>query len=397
MTAFGKKRRDNLKPNIVIVMTDQQRADVRRSRGFPLDTMPFLDEWAGRNTDFSCAYTSNPTCMPARVGLFTGRYPSANRVRSNFNAADAVYTEDLLDVLRKNGYVTALCGKNHSHRKPGDFDFHETSGHLGANDLPYGSPEEERFDEYLKTLKFKCADAPSPCGVEAQLPYRNVSSAIRFMDRALEEGRPFFLWLSFAEPHNPYQVPEPYFDMFPPEALPGITTDRSDAVKKGARYEWLHKQWDSVYGEDGERAILRARSNYYGMLRLIDDQFKRLIGAMDERGIGDETLVLFLSDHGDYAGEYGLMRKGVDLPECLVNIPMVWHVPGHHARGAMGSFVSIVDVLPTICELIGERIPDGVQGKSLLPRWATAGGTGWREICRRGSRGAFPGTAPSTA
>lgn len=99
-----------MKPNIVIVMTDQQRASLRKGRGFALDTMPFLDSWAQEGTDFHCAYTSNPTCMPARVSMFSGRYPSATHVRSNANVEDAFYTEDLLDVVRKNGYLTALCG-----------------------------------------------------------------------------------------------------------------------------------------------------------------------------------------------------------------------------------------------------------------------------------------------
>ena len=356
-----------MKPNIVIVMTDQQRASLRKGRGFALDTMPFLDSWAQEGTDFHCAYTSNPTCMPARVSMFSGRYPSATHVRSNANVEDAFYTEDLLDVVRKNGYLTALCGKNHSHRKPEDFDFHETNFHLGANDLPCTRQEEKDFDAFLKTLKFRCSDAPSPFGLEAQLPYRNVSSAIRFLDQAAGQDKPFFLWLSFAEPHNPYQVPEPYFDMFPPESLPRPAAGRQDAAKKGERYLWLHKQWDSVYGDRAEEIIGRSRSNYCGMLRLIDDQFKRFIQALRQRDLEKDTVVVYLSDHGDYAGEYGLMRKGVDLPECLVNIPMIWKIPGGKSNGACQAAVSIVDLLPTLCDLLQTPVPAGVQGKSLLP------------------------------
>ena len=113
-------------PNILIVMTDQQQDNLRKSRGYPLDTMPFLDSFAREGADCTRAYTPNPTCMPARVSMFTGRYPSCHRVRTNHNATDAYYTEDLLDVLKCAGYRTALCGKNHSHRNPADFDFHET-------------------------------------------------------------------------------------------------------------------------------------------------------------------------------------------------------------------------------------------------------------------------------
>ena len=121
-----------MKPNIVVIMTDQLRADLRKSRGFALDTMPFLDSFGTEGVDFDRAYTSNPTCMPARVSLFTGRVPSCHNVRTNHNAEDAVYTEDMVGLLRRNGYRTALCGKNHSHLIESDFDFWETNGHLGA-------------------------------------------------------------------------------------------------------------------------------------------------------------------------------------------------------------------------------------------------------------------------
>ena len=96
------------RPNIVIVMTDQQRADLRRGCGYELDTMPFLDRWAEGGVDFARAYTPNPTCMPARVSMFTGRYSQSHRVRTNHNAEDALYTEDLLDVLKKEKVPAAF-------------------------------------------------------------------------------------------------------------------------------------------------------------------------------------------------------------------------------------------------------------------------------------------------
>ena len=94
------------KPNIIIVMTDQQRADLRKACGYELDTMPFLDAWAKGGVDFARAYTPNPTCMPARVSMFTGRFSQSHQVRTNHNAMDALYTRDLLDVLKENGYGT---------------------------------------------------------------------------------------------------------------------------------------------------------------------------------------------------------------------------------------------------------------------------------------------------
>jgi arylsulfatase A-like enzyme len=358
-----------MKPNIVILMTDQQRADLRKAMGYPLDTMPFLDSWAQGGADFACAYTPNPTCMPARVSMFTGRYPESHRVRTNHNAEDALYTEDMLDMFKKAGYVTALCGKNHSHRKPGDFDFAETTGHLGhEGSRKIRNEQEEAFARFMDATNHMEIHSPSPGGVESQHPYQNVSAAFSFLD-SRPRDKPFFLWLSFAEPHNPYQVPEPYFDLFPPEELPPLYAGPGVLEDKGHKFLWLREVWERVLGPGIEKRIQRVRSNYHGMLRLIDDQFRRFIEGLESRGLGeDNTAVLFLSDHGDFAGEYGLIRKGVELPELLTRIPFVWRGPGIKARGRVGKgCVNIVDIFPTICDMIDREIPFGVQGKSILP------------------------------
>jgi len=356
-----------VKPNIIIVMTDQQRADLRKSRGYPLDTMPFLDSWGNTGVDFDCAYTPNPTCIAARVSMFTGRYPEAHKVRTNHNAADAVYSKDLLELLSEQGYKTAICGKNHTHHSPGDFDFYRLNGHLGNEDGEDKTPEEIAFGEYLSATSHMETHEPSPGGIEVQHPYRNVSDAFEFID-SIKEKDPFFLWVSFAEPHNPYQVPMPYYDMFPPEALPPISTSNIDLSSKGHRYPWIRKMWEKVLGDDIEKRILRSRSNYLGMMRLIDDQFKRLIDGLEERGVYDDTLIVFLSDHGDFAGEYGLIRKGPDLPDVLSKIPMLWHGPDIATAGIKNDvFVNTVDIFPTICDYLGLETPFGCQGKSLLP------------------------------
>ncbi|MBR5383561.1 MAG: sulfatase-like hydrolase/transferase [Clostridia bacterium] len=355
------------KPNIIILMTDQQRADLRKGWGYPLDTMPFLDQFAAEGVDFGRAYTPNPTCMPARVSMFTGRYASAHRVRTNHNAKDALYTQDLLDVLKGAGYRTAICGKNHSHRSPEEFDFHETSGHLGYEGEENSTPAEKEFADFLRATKHMETHIPSPGGLEVQHPYRNVSSALKFID-SCPKDQPFFAWVSFAEPHNPSQVPEPYFDMFPPESLPPTNFGPEILAEKGPRWTWLRGVWEGVMGDAVKERILRTRSNYHGMLRLIDDQFRRLIEGLEERGLRQNTLVIYVSDHGDFVGEYGLVRKGVDLPEILTHVPMIVQGPGIATQGLRQDVcVNIIDILPTICDLIGTDTPLGVQGKSMLP------------------------------
>ena len=357
-----------MKPNILILMTDQQRWDLRKSRGYSLDTMPFLDSWAKGGVDFDRAYTPCPTCMAARVCMFTGRYAESHRVRTNHNAEDALYSEDMLEFLKTKDYAAALCGKNHSHHPEKDFDFAETSGHLGheGNWKP-SSEAEETFAKFMDETRHMESNTPSPGGIEVQHPYRNVSSAFKFIDSKPKE-KPFFLWLSFAEPHNPYQVPEPYFDLFPPESLPPLKTGPEALASKGHKFSWIRNVWEKVLGPDIDKRIQRVRSNYHGMLRFIDDQFKRLIEGLDSRNLLENTIVIFISDHGDFAGEYGLIRKGPDLPEVLTRIPFAVRGPGIKAQGINNeACVSIVDIFPTICGILGEEIPFGVQGKSILP------------------------------
>ena len=111
------------KPNIVVIMTDQQRADLCGREGFPLEVTPFVDRLAQENVWFNKAYTVMPASSPARCSMFTGRFPSATHVRTNHNIPDISYQQDLVGVLKENGYKTALVGKNHAYLKPADLDF----------------------------------------------------------------------------------------------------------------------------------------------------------------------------------------------------------------------------------------------------------------------------------
>ncbi|NCO35330.1 MAG: sulfatase-like hydrolase/transferase [Armatimonadetes bacterium] len=351
-------------PNIVVIMTDQQRADVCAREGFPLDTTPFLDSLARQGTWFNRAYTSMPVCGPARVSFLTGRYPSAHRVRVNHHTQYASYKEDLIDVMRKKGYATAMVGKNHSHLIENRVNHWFWLMHKGGKDDDR-TDKEKAFDAYLGQLNHGTALDPTPFPVECQCPHRAVTNAQEWI-RTLR-GQPFFLWLSFPEPHNPFQVPEPYFSMFPPESLPPLNSGRDALDRKGFKWQFCRKLGEYIL-PDYEALIPRTRANYFGMLRLIDDQVKRFVQFLEAEGLRDNTLVAFLSDHGDFVGEYGLIRKGPGLPEVLTRIPMQFTGPGIAARpDPHGAHVSIVDLMPTLCEAIGAAIPPGVQGRSLCP------------------------------
>ncbi|MBN9660196.1 MAG: sulfatase-like hydrolase/transferase [Acidobacteria bacterium] len=356
--------RSGPRPNILIVMSDQQRAGLTRASGFPLDTMPALDGMSARGVRFDQAYTTAPLCVPARISMLTGRWPHAHRVRQNSAANAATFDKDLFHVCRDLGYRTGLSGKNHSHLTPARVDLWRPFSHLDGW-LPDPAPKElVAFEKWMKLLNHGTGQEPTPFPVETQFPHRIVSSAIEFIDSAKND--PFALWVSFPEPHNPYQVPKPYFDMFPPDRVPPRDVGLEALASKSFRWRWLRQLEERTYPGYADR-WQRTRSNYLGMLRMIDDQVGRLLGHLESSGKARNTIVVYLADHGDFFCDYGLERKGAELPEVLTRIPMTWSGWNIRPQAQLPAFVSTADVLPTLCEAIGAEIPFGSQGRSLWP------------------------------
>ncbi|QIK72031.1 sulfatase-like hydrolase/transferase [Propioniciclava coleopterorum] len=357
------------RPNIVWVMTDQHRADLTWAAGEAGPVMPTLRGLASRGSTFDRAYTSTPACVPARVSLLTGRFPSVHQVRQNSNETEARFAADLLDVLGAHGYETFFAGKPHMHRGPADFDhFRGPYMHTGG---PATSPDQAAFDAWLDGLDHSVSPVATPFPLECQLPHRIVDDALADLRAARPAGpddRPFFLWVSFPEPHNPYQVPEPYFSMFDDVARDHERRAGPEAIDELSwRYRWLRDLIESKrpgYDEDWRRYL----ATYLGMLRMVDDQIARLLAGLGAHL--DDTLVFFLADHGDYVGEYGLQRKGAGLPEVLTRIPLIVAGPGVPEGERRTEMVSIVDVLPTVCGLAGLEPPRGSQGRDLTGLWA---------------------------
>ncbi len=346
-------------PNIVVIMTDQQRADLVAREGYALDTMPFCDRLAAEGQWFDRAYTTCPACVPARVSMLTGRFGSATRIRCNDNS-DWVAEGELVTLLRDAGYRTALCGKKHSPLSADRYDDFLWYGHQNA---PADTPQERTFNAFLQEHAMHLVREPTPFPVELQYPYRIVDDACKWLGRPSE--KPFFLWISFAEPHNPYQVPEPYYDMFPPDDLPRLRSSAEDLEGRPFAWRWCLEGFRRAF-PDYEETFGRARSNYHGMLRLIDDQVRRFVEHLEQRGLRDDTLLVVTSDHGDFVGEYGLLRKGPGLPEVTTRIPLIFNGFGvQPGRGASPAHVSIADFLPTFCNLADVRAPVGVQGRDL--------------------------------
>lgn len=352
------------KPNIIFIVSDQHRAGLTKREGYPLDTSPTLDKLAEKGVGFERAYCTTPLCVPSRTSMLTGRWPEAHHVRMNLDAQAAYFTKDLYQVAKEQGYRTGLAGKNHTYLKKDDLDFWRQYGHWQGW-KPQNAPKEYfEYDKWMQRLEADAALTPTPFPVEVSYPYRIVSDAIDFIDQSGSE--PFILQVGFPEPHDPEQVPEPYWNMFPPESVPDRCAGPEALQHLGYRAQWLYGLSNDSY--KSEQHWRRYKSNYLGMLRLLDDQLARLTNHMQQKDIQKNTVIIYLADHGDYLMDYGLARKGVGLFECLTRIPMVWSGYGVKPSGVGSSaFVSMADVMPTICEAIGADIPEGVQGRSLWP------------------------------
>jgi arylsulfatase A-like enzyme len=155
--------------------------------------------------------------------------------------------------------------------------------------------------------------------------------------------------------------------MFRDQPLPPIYGHMESYLDRGFKYEVTGKL-ERQARHDYDEMFEHYRYNYYGMCRLIDDQLKRLEDILAREGVADNTLIFFVSDHGDFVGDYGLMRKGPGLPDTLCRIPFLIKGPGIiPGTGASHAHVNLIDIFPTICELIGTPLPHGVQGRSLVP------------------------------
>jgi arylsulfatase A-like enzyme len=355
----------NGKPNLIIVIADQRHYGLSKATGYPLDTSPTLDRLQASGVGFEHNYCTAPLCVPSRISMLTGRWTNAHRVRDNLQPKDAFYSQDLYQVAKQQGYRTALTGKNHTYLTKDDVDYWREYSHDGGYIAPDATPDVAAFDRWLKDLHFNVALEPSPYPVETQIPYRIVTDATRFIDDCGDN--PFLLQVSIPEPHDPEQVPKPYWDMFPPEQVPARCAGPEALEHMGPRARWEYRLQQD-YFPDTEKQWRRYVSNYLGALRMVDDQLARLTRHLEERHLTQKTLVVFTTDHGDYLMDYGLGRKGVGLYEDLTHTPQIWWGYGVKPSASLhGAFTSMADLMPTMCEAMGAELPHGVQGRSLWP------------------------------
>jgi choline-sulfatase len=371
-----------LPPNILWICTDQQRYDTIAALGNSLVRTPHIDRLVGEGTSFTRAYCQSTVCSPSRASFLTGRYPRTTGCRQNGQKIPAT-ERPVSRVFADAGYVCGLAGKLHlascaagrveeriddgytefhwSHHPQPDWPENEYTQWLAAQGQSWESLYQGPETPYVKE------------GVPAQFHQTTwcAEAAIDFIRR--RAGAPWLLSVNPFDPHHPFDPPPEYLTRYDPAEMP-LPVFRPGELTEKTEYQRLDSEWAhnepgyfhvAAMTDDDRRAVTAA---YYAMVELIDTQVGRMLAALDETGQLDNTIVVFMSDHGEMLGDHGIYLKGPHFYEGAIRVPLVLRWPARFQQGLqVAGLVELVDLAPTLLEAAGVAIPAAMQGRSLLP------------------------------
>ncbi len=364
------------RPNIILLMTDQQRPDSLGCYGSKEAITPNLDWLAENGVVFDNCYVANPVCCPSRYSICTGRYPHNHGVTANWRAPHSWETS-FGHVLSRDGYNTGAIGKMHFTPWDDRFGFDgrviaEAKFNYAVNDdyerflNKNGTSRKELYDESDPDYVNNCTAVESKVPVDLHIDSFVGASVCEYLDKA--EG-PFCIFGSFLSPHNPYDPPAPYDHLFDDVELPPRNMLPGEVERKPkAAYNYINERLNRPYKSDEitPKQIRMVKKGYYGLNTLVDDWIGRIINTLKEKGLYDNTIIIYTSDHGDLLGDHGLFYKQC-FYEQSVKAPLIVHAPWLFKSGRSAAFVENVDLFNTICDLAGSNPGPGRNGKSLLP------------------------------
>ncbi len=378
-------------PNLLLLYTDQQRFDALGCAGNPDVQTPHLDRLAASGSRFSHHFVQHPFCMPSRLSLLTGRYPSNLQIME-MGVRVPPDTVTLPSLLQRAGYRTSNIGKlhflphsNRDHREP-----HPSYGfdHLEISDEP--GPYPDAYRAWIARTRPDQLDAISrhvlpPAArvwrdaVDLDDPVNHDLLAeawdtVAFVgdddathtafvgQRTVEllqqtHAQPFFHVAGFYSPHSPLFAPQKYLDLYDPAELTLSTMPAEVAARAEAE----------GFGEAKRR---QAMHGYYAMVSEVDHWVGQILDTLDERGLADNTVVAFTADHGEFLGEFLRWGKGYPGPDCVSRVPLLLRDPRANAaaRGQVHDvLVEAVDLAPTFLEAAGVPIPAAIDGTPLTP------------------------------
>lgn len=367
---------DKKKPNILFIMTDQQRPDSLMAYGCEHNFMPRLNRMAQDGLVFDNCYTQNPLCCPSRYSILTGRYPHCHGVRANWYAPRQGETSFAHQIGRA-GYATALIGKMHLTPWHDRFGFDgriiaESKFHTTCPDdyerflNRHGWSRRDLYDfdstEYIENHTAVASKLPQELHIDSFVG----RATCEYLRQASE---PFCAVASFLGPHNPYDPPQPYDQLYADLPMAPRNMGEKEVLHKPREaYDYINRRLKNLCPTDAltETQLQKMKAYYFASCTLIDDWIGRILDTLEATGSLDDTIIFFMSDHGDLLGDHGLVYKQC-FYEQSVKTPFIVYAPSRIPAGRSSAFVETVDLLNTFCELAGADPGHGRQGKSLVP------------------------------
>jgi iduronate 2-sulfatase len=357
-----------MKKNVLFIVSDDLNTRLG-CYGDPVVKSPNLDRLAKRGVRFERAYCQFPLCNPSRASLMTGRRPDTTRVLENKTHFRETLPQvvTLAQLFRNAGYAVARIGKIYHYGVPlqigTDGLDDKASWEKVVNPRGRDRDDEKKIFSLLPgkfgaTLSWLAADGADT----EQTDGRSATAAIEMLGQ--NKDRPFFLAVGFFRPHTPYVAPRSYFDLYPAAKMPlaQVPADNKQGVPAPA-FGSAFKEQNQMSDAQRQQAL----QAYFASISFMDAQVGRLLDALDRLGLAENTIVVFLSDHGYLLGEHGLWQK-MSLFEEAAHVPLIIAQPGRGGNGkASGRTVELVDVYPTLAEMTGLKAPPGLEGHSLRP------------------------------
>lgn len=378
VTAQGEARSPDIqnRPNIIFIVTDQQRGDCLGADGHPVLLTPNMDDIARQGVRFSRAYSTCPSCIAARRSMLTGQFPSTHGMVGFQDGVEMFPEATIPGELSKAGYQTFLVGRTmhqFPRRKRYGYDQMVTLGDMNEKPDSLFESDGHGLSGNGWTVRPWHLDESVHPTVET------ADDAIRFLKTWRDPSCPFFLTVSFIAPHPPLCPPAFYMDRYLRQDLPKLAIGDWEKAPSG------------IFSVDTDRvnlqgeALRSCQAAYYGMINHVDDQISRILRAVGVnpvtgRTMLDNTVVIFTSDHGEMLGDHYLFRKTYPY-EGSARIPFLIQAPasfGIDPGQICDKPVCLEDLMPTILDFAGVPIPTSVEGKSLLPLMRQEAGS-WRE------------------
>ena len=349
-------KKDKTPPNVILIITDDQGYGDLSFNGNPNIITPALDNFAAESVRFNNFYVS-PVCAPTRSSLMTGRYSLRTGVRDTYNGGAIMASSEvtLAEMLKQANFITGIFGKWHLGdnypSRPSDQGFDESLIHLAG-----GMGQVGDFTNYFK--KDTSYFDPILWHNNKQKPYKGYCSDI-FTENAIEfieknKNNPFFCYLSFNAPHNPLQVPDEYYQAYK-------TLDPTDGIDP----ELIPNEKISEKTKDNTRKV-------YAMVTNIDDNLKKLFNKVDELGIKDNTIVIFMTDNGPQHARYvaGMKGRKSSVYNGGIRVPFFLRFPAmFRANQEVNQITAHIDLLPTLSKLCNVEMPRDrkIDGRSFIP------------------------------